>query len=169
MLRADHDAAELDGSDINCYTRVRSDHALGRLDFARTTSVAVHDWVVRALVRQHDDVALQRELSVSYNKLGDVAVAAGQLDAARRAYEQGLAIRERLATADPSNSAVAARFVGELHEAQPGAGEQKQHAEALRYFEKARVISTRLAQHDPSNAVWKNDLAWVQNRIAELT
>jgi len=33
----------------------------------------------------------------------------------------------------------------------------------------AREISARLVQHDPSNAVWKNDLAWVEQQIAELS
>ena len=59
----------------------------------------------------------QRDLSVSYLKLGDVEVAAGKLDAARKAYEQSLKIRERLAGADPSQRRLAARTFGELQQA----------------------------------------------------
>ena len=46
----------------------------------------------------------QRDLSVSHNKLGDLAIAAGDLTAARTAYHAGLDIRQRLAAADPANT-----------------------------------------------------------------
>jgi tetratricopeptide (TPR) repeat protein len=46
----------------------------------------------------------QRDLSISRSKLGDVAVAAGDLAGAPEHYRAGLAIRERLAAADPTNT-----------------------------------------------------------------
>ena len=46
----------------------------------------------------------QRDLSVSHNKLGDVARAAGDLAAARAAYQASLDIAVRLAAADPANT-----------------------------------------------------------------
>ncbi len=46
----------------------------------------------------------QRDLSVSYNKVGDVLVAQGNLPEALTAYRDGLAISERLAKADPGNA-----------------------------------------------------------------
>ncbi|MEI2774198.1 MAG: tetratricopeptide repeat protein [Candidatus Competibacter sp.] len=46
----------------------------------------------------------QRDLSVSYNKIGDVRVAQGNLPEALKAYRDGLAIRDRLAQADPGNA-----------------------------------------------------------------
>jgi hypothetical protein len=45
----------------------------------------------------------QRELSVSHIKLGDVARAAGDLAAARTAYQAGMDIMARLTAADPAN------------------------------------------------------------------
>jgi tetratricopeptide (TPR) repeat protein len=45
----------------------------------------------------------QRDLSGSYEKVGNVLVAQGKLDEALKAYRDGLAIAERLATADRSN------------------------------------------------------------------
>ena len=45
----------------------------------------------------------QRDLSVSHDKLGDVAAAAGDLAAARTAYQAALDIAARLAAADPAN------------------------------------------------------------------
>ena len=46
----------------------------------------------------------QRDLSISHNKLGDVAVAAGDLAAARDRYQAALDIRVKLAAADPANT-----------------------------------------------------------------
>ena len=45
-----------------------------------------------------------RDLSVSYNKLGDLARSGGDPAAARRFYEDGLTIRQRLADAAPENA-----------------------------------------------------------------
>ena len=46
--------------------------------------------------------------------------------------------------------------------------EQDQQTEALTFLEQARAISARLVQQDSLNAVWKNDLAWVEKQIAAL-
>ena len=46
----------------------------------------------------------QRDLSVSYNKIGDVLVAQGNLPEALKSFRDGLAIRDRLAKADPGNA-----------------------------------------------------------------
>jgi hypothetical protein len=46
----------------------------------------------------------QRDLSVSHNRLGDLAAAAGDTAAARAAYQASLAIAERLAATDPANT-----------------------------------------------------------------
>jgi len=41
---------------------------------------------------------------VSYNKIGDVLVAQGNLPEALKSFRDGLAIRDRLAKADPGNA-----------------------------------------------------------------
>ena len=46
----------------------------------------------------------QRDLSVSYIKVGDVQVAQGDLPAALTSYRSSLGIRERLSKANPSNT-----------------------------------------------------------------
>ena len=46
----------------------------------------------------------QRDLSVSLNKLGDLAVAQGDLAGALRYFTQDMAIAERLAASDPANA-----------------------------------------------------------------
>ena len=46
----------------------------------------------------------QRNLSISHDKLGDIAAAAGDQAATRDHYQASLDIRVRLATADPVNA-----------------------------------------------------------------
>ena len=46
----------------------------------------------------------QRDLSVSYNKIGDVLLAQGDAPGALAAYRDALAIRERLAAQDPGQA-----------------------------------------------------------------
>ena len=50
------------------------------------------------------DLQWQRDLSVSYDRVGDVLVAQGNLPDALKAFRDSLAIRERLAKADPGNA-----------------------------------------------------------------
>ncbi len=46
----------------------------------------------------------QRDLSVSYIKVGNVQVAQGDQSGALKSYRDSLAIRERLARSDPGNA-----------------------------------------------------------------
>jgi hypothetical protein len=54
----------------------------------------------------HDPVnaGWQRDLSVSYDKIGDVLVAQGDGASGLTAYRKGLGIREALAARDPANA-----------------------------------------------------------------
>ena len=45
-----------------------------------------------------------RDLSISYKRLGNLAMSGGDPAAARRFYEDGLTIRKRLADAAPENA-----------------------------------------------------------------
>ncbi len=61
--------------------------------------------VIRTLALSDETNAqLQRDLSISFNKLGDVSVAAGDLSGAKRYFEQGLAIARTLALSDETNA-----------------------------------------------------------------
>ena len=54
----------------------------------------------------------QRDLSISYNNLADLARAAGQVEQASTLYQQSLTIAERLVKLDPDNTElVASRLV----------------------------------------------------------
>jgi tetratricopeptide (TPR) repeat protein len=61
--------------------------------------------ILKSRVEAEPDRAdYQRDLSVSYNKLGDLLQALGQGEAARQYYQQSLEIRQRLVAAEPDRA-----------------------------------------------------------------
>jgi tetratricopeptide (TPR) repeat protein len=83
----------------------------------------------------------------------------------QRQDQLGLAIRERLAQADPNNAewqhdlSVVYTRVGDVLMAQGNP------TEALKSFTDSLAIRERLAQADPSNAEWQRALAFVNERL----
>jgi tetratricopeptide (TPR) repeat protein len=110
----------------------------------------------------------ERDLSVSYNKLGDVLVDQGNLPEALKTFRDGLAIAERLAQADPGNAgwqrdlSVSLERVGDVLVAQGNL------PEALKTFGDGLVIRERLAQSDPGNAGWQRDLSVSYNKLGDV-
>jgi tetratricopeptide (TPR) repeat protein len=100
-----------------------------------------------------------RDLSASYNRVGNVLRAQGNLAEALQAYRDGLDAAERLTKADPSNTlwqhdlAVSYDKVGSVLLA------QGKVAEALQSYGENLAILKRLAKADPSNAEWQRDLS----------
>jgi tetratricopeptide (TPR) repeat protein len=58
----------------------------------------------RLLKSAPENAGWQRDLSVSYDKIGDVLEAGGNLFEALKTYQERHAIRDRLAKADPNNA-----------------------------------------------------------------
>ncbi len=125
----------------------------------------------QAETRATDDPAnagWQRDLSVIHNKLGDVAVAAGDLAGARAAFQAGLDIRVRLAAADPANAgwqrdlSVSHSRLGDVAVA---AGDL---AAARAAYQAALDIAARLAAADPANAGWQRDLSVIHNKLGDV-
>ncbi len=110
----------------------------------------------------------QRDLSVGYEKVGDVLAAQGALAEALSAYRDSLAIAERLAKADPSNAgwqrdlSVGYNKVGDVLAAQGAL------AEALSAYRDSLAIAERLAKADPSNAGWQRDLSVGYNKVGDV-
>jgi hypothetical protein len=95
-------------------------------------------------------------------------VAQGKLDEALKAYRDGLAIRERLATADRSNTqwqrdlAISHSRLASVYE------RQVRIADALQELTQGRDIMAALVVITPGNSQWKSDLAWFERQIARL-
>ncbi|MCX6873601.1 MAG: tetratricopeptide repeat protein, partial [Verrucomicrobia bacterium] len=101
----------------------------------------------------------QRDLFISWSKISDVPVAQGDLTKACQAYEQVLAVNQRLAASDPANAAWQRDLSVSLNKLGDLAVAQGDLAGALRYFTQDMAIAERLAASDPANAAWQRDLA----------
>src|SRR5262249_49368731 len=90
----------------------------------------------------------QRDLSVPYEKVGDVLVAQGGLTGALKSYGDSLAIRDRLTKADPNNAGwqydlgISNERIGDVQIAQGDV------AAALKSYEARRNIISGLAKLD---------------------
>jgi hypothetical protein len=72
----------------------------------RTAAPARYGLAIRERLAQSDpgSAGWQRDLSVSYNKVGDVQMAQGDLAGSLKSHRDSLAIAERLAQSDPGNA-----------------------------------------------------------------
>jgi tetratricopeptide (TPR) repeat protein len=120
---------------------------------------------VSEMLELRDD---QRNLSVSYNKLGDFLSALGQGEQAKTFFEKSLCIFERLAADEPNRAdyqrdlSVSYNKLGDLLSAL-GQGEQ-----AKTFYEKDLAIAERLAADEPSRADYQRDLSVSYNKLGDL-
>ena len=110
----------------------------------------------------------ERDLSVSFNRIGDVQVAQGDLPGAVKSFRDGLAIADRLAKADPGNAgwqrdlSVSYERIGDVLSAQGNL------PEALNSFRDGLAIAESLAKSDPSNTQWQRDLIVSNVKLSEI-
>jgi hypothetical protein len=129
------------------------------------TSHAIRDRLAKA---DPGNAGWQRDLSVSYTKIGDVQVAQGNLPEALKSFHDGLAILDRLAKADPGNAGwqhdLSVSYA-KLASVFRNLGEATQ---ALAVLRQGRAILVRLTTLSQDNQRWRNELAWFNRQIAEL-
>ena len=129
---------------------------------------AMHQQIQARAAADPANTEWQRDLSISHNKLGDVARAAGDLAAARAAYQAALDIRVRLAAADPADTgwqrdlSVSHNKVGDVARA---AGDL---AAARAAYQVGLDIRARLAAADPADTGWQRDLSVSHNRLGDV-
>jgi tetratricopeptide (TPR) repeat protein len=110
----------------------------------------------------------QRDLSVSYEKLGNVAVAQGQLDQAARAYGDGLTIAKKLAASDPGNTQWQRDLSVSYNKRGDVALKQGQFDQAARAYGDGLTIRKTLATSDPGNTEWQRDLSVSYNKRGDV-
>jgi serine/threonine-protein kinase len=114
------------------------------------------------------DAQAKRDLSVTYDKLGDVHLRLGATDQALRAYQKGLELREALAKADPRDAqarrdlSISYDRLGNVH-LQLGATDQ-----ALRAYQKGLELREALAKADPHDAQAKRDLSISYEKLGDM-
>jgi hypothetical protein len=100
----------------------------------------------------------QHALAATYFRLGEVEMTAGQLAAARQAYEKALTIAERLAQAEPSNTQSQFALAGSHFRLATVARKQGNNMRAHAGFAKQLDIMVKLTALDPGNALWRKAL-----------
>jgi tetratricopeptide (TPR) repeat protein len=110
----------------------------------------------------------QRDLSVSYNKLGELAVTCGKLDKAERLFADGLKVAQALAESDPGNAGwqrdlfVSYSKLGDLAVA------RGKLDEAERLFGDGLNVAKALTESDPDNTGGQRDLSVSYERLGDL-
>ena len=110
----------------------------------------------------------QRDLTVAYIKLGDVAVGQGKLGEAAQGYRDSLAIRKTLAASDPGNTdrqrdlSVSYNRLGDV------AVRQGQLEDATQGYRDSLGIAKQLAASDPSNTQWQRDLSVSYEKLGDV-
>ncbi len=104
------------------------------------------------------DSNLKRDLSVSYNRIGDLQNAEGKRADALKSYQDGLGIRKTLAALDKANTewqrdlSVSYDKIGDLQNA------EGKRADALKSYQDGLNIAKTLAALDQANTQWQTDL-----------
>ena len=142
---------------------VRTTQEEARRDYDKARRLALH---LTAL--DPGNTQWQRDLSVSYNKLGNVAVAQGKLDDAARAYGDGLAIHKKLAASDPGNTQWQRDLSVSFNKLGDVAVAQGRLDDAARAYGDGLAIHKKLAASDPGNTEWQRDLSVSFDRLGNV-
>src|SRR5271166_1436183 len=135
--------------------------AFGHFQAAETT-------VQRLLKAEPDAPRSRRDLSASYERIGDVQRAQGNPPSALSSYKQGLEIREKLAAHDPANTnrqrdlSVSYERIGDVQRAQGDL------PSALSSYKQGLEIAQKLAARDPTNTEWQRDLSVSHEKIGNV-
>ena len=114
---------------------------------------------VNLKIDRQGDARKQRDLSVSFNKLGDVYLTLGRTEDALKQYQDGLKIRHQLAADDPKDAqkqrdlSISLNNLGDVY-LTLGRTE-----DALKQYQDGLKISRQLATDDPKDAQKQRDLS----------
>ena len=117
---------------------------------------------------QPNNLAWQRSISTTHERVGDVLMASGSVAQALTSYETSFDIAEKVATAVPDNDglqrdlAYAHAKIGDAHRA---AGDLKS---AIERHRAANTIFARLTKANPSDTSQARDLSVSHERIGDL-
>ncbi len=110
----------------------------------------------------------ERQLAVSYNKIGDALVDQNGLVEALEFYRSGNIILDRLATADPGNQAWQRDLAASCDNIGRVLMMQGEFTDAVKAYRDGLVIRDELIRIDPGNASWQRELATSYENIGDV-
>ena len=151
--------------------RLAMGESAGALAAARRFADGLRQFSQTALsAAEPENAGWRRDLSVSYEKLGDVQQAMGDLDGALKSFSDDLAIAAALSASDPDNAqrrwdlSISYEKLGDVQQARNDLNG------ALNAYREALVIREKVSGSDPGNVGWQRDLAVSLERVgATLT
>jgi Flp pilus assembly protein TadD len=115
-----------------------------------------------------NNVDVQRDVAITYGRIGDMQSAQGDLVGAKKSYNEALAIIECLATFDPTNARLQhdlSTFYWEIATCLSKQGDSVGTLDALR---KGREVVLGLEQRSPENAKLIRELDAFEEWITRL-
>jgi tetratricopeptide (TPR) repeat protein len=114
------------------------------------------------------NLGFQRDLSVVYERLGDLARVVGDAAAAVHNYNEGLEIRQRLARAEPGNLDFQYGLIVSYIKLGDLAIESGKTAKARVWVMQGLEIAQQLVQADPGNVDFQRSLSISYERLGDL-
>jgi tetratricopeptide (TPR) repeat protein len=125
-------------------------------------------WLEEQQRHRPDDQYLARDLSVSYNKLGDVYGERGESQRALEYYQKDLEIAERLYETEPHRADLARDLSVSYNKLGDVYGERGESQRALEYYQKSLEIAERLYEAEPHRADLARDLSVSYNKLGDV-
>jgi tetratricopeptide (TPR) repeat protein len=114
------------------------------------------------------NLTAQRDVSLIYDRIGNVLLSDGRHGEALDIFSKGLTIRERIVSLDPRN-VIAKRDVGFSHDRIATTLQALGRVDDARaQFRMRLLVIEDYAATDPSNAVWQTDLVLCLNSLGQI-
>ena len=124
--------------------------------------------VLALLEREPTQPWLRRDLSVTFDRIGDTLASQGELDGALENYRRALEIVAALAAREPDN-VVWMRDLSVSHDRIGDTLDRKgEREEALQSYLQGLQFAQALASRDPNNSQWQWDLSASHDKIGDM-
>ena len=140
----------------------------GRVRAARHEYELAHGMFKRLATAVPTDAQAQRDLAISFDRLGDVLRQQEEIGAALERYREGLRIRQRLATAAPSEARAQGDLFASFHKIGSILLQQGERRKALEHYRESLHIARRLAAVSPQDLQAERDVASSLNHIGDV-
>jgi tetratricopeptide (TPR) repeat protein len=139
--------------------------AIGDTAGALATAEQVRQIFTALLAGNPSNIGWQRDLSISYERIGDVQRSQGNLSDALASHMAALDIDKRVAAANPNEPDVQRNLSISYNKVGGVQVDQGDLAGALKSFADGVAVIERLAQTEPGNAGWQDDLAFSLKKL----